>query len=343
MSALLPGSVLRAGPLSVRIRPGQRRGVLIGGALLVVLVAAALVVGRSTSSAADMLAVFTGDGSPAMTRSILGRRLPRALTATAVGARLAISGAVFVSLSRNPLGSPDILGFTSGAATAAVAAIVLFGGGVLVTAVAALGGGLATALLVYALARRDGASGGTRLVLVGIGVGAIFSAVTSLLMVRADLDTAAAANLWTAGSLAARGWPHVIAQAVAMGALLPALVPLVRQVSLMEMGDETAHGVGIRTEPVRLAAMVLAVALAAVATAAAGPIAFVAFAAPHIAAGLAPVAGIQLWVSAVVGAVLLNAADLLSQHLDFGLRAPVGLITSVLGGLYLLYLLARRI
>lgn len=311
--------------------------------MLLLLVVAALVVGRSTSSPADLLAVFTGDASPSVTRSVLGRRLPRALTATAVGACLAISGAVFVSLSRNPLGSPDILGFTSGAATAAVVAIVLFGGGVVVTAVAALVGGLATALLVYVLARRDGASRGPRLVLVGIGVGAIFSAVTSLLVVRADLDTAAAANLWTAGSLVARGWPHVIALTVAMGVLLPALVPLVRQVSLMEMGDETAHGVGIRTEPVRLAAMVLAVALAAVATAAAGPIAFVAFAAPHLAAGLAPVAGIQLWLSAAVGAVLLNAADLLSQHVDFGMRAPVGSITSVLGGLYLLWLLARRL
>ena len=335
--------VLRLGRASIRVRP---RLLIVGGIALVALIAvimASLMIGTIRLGFDDLAAVVAGEAKPSTTRSVLGRRLPRALTAAAVGALLGMSGATFQSLSRNPLGSPDIIGFTSGAATAAVFQIIVFGGGMLATAVAAVVGGMLTALAVYFLARRDGVTGGLRLVLVGIGVGAVVSAFSALLIARADVDDALVAQLWTTGSLLGRGWVHVALSCAVLAIVTPVLLRLGRSLALMEMGDEAAHGVGVPVERTRFAAMLIGVTAAAAATAVAGPIAFIAFASGHIARHLAPVPGVLVGLSAIVGAVLLTGADLLSQHLDVGLRTPVGLVTSVLGGMYLLWLLARRI
>jgi iron complex transport system permease protein len=319
---------------------------LVGALLLLVLLAivtASLLIGSQRLGFSDLAAVVTGEARPSLTRSVLGRRLPRALTAALVGALLGLSGAAFQSLSRNPLGSPDIIGFTSGAATAAVFQIVVLGGGMIATAIAAVLGGIVTALIVYLLARRDGITGGLRLVLVGIGVGAVVSAISALLIARADIDDALLAQLWSSGSLTGRGWPHVWATLAALAVVGPVLLRLGRDLALIEMGDDSAHGVGVQVERTRFVAVIVAVAAAAAATAATGPIAFIAFAAGQIARRLAPVPGVLLGLSALIGAALLAGADLLSQNLDVGLRTPVGLVTSVLGGLYLLWLLARRI
>ena len=338
-----PARVLRLAGYSVAIRP---RAVVVTCVTVVVLVAvvvASLMVGSVRLGIADLGAVFAGEAKPSLERSVLGRRLPRALTAAGVGALLGMSGATFQSLSRNPLGSPDIIGFTSGAATAAVFQIVVFGGGMFATAVAAVCGGIVTAFAVYLLARRDGVTGGLRLVLVGIGVGAVVSALSSLLIARAHIDDAMVAQLWSAGSLLGRGWTHAWLALGAAACLTPLLVALGRRLALMEMGDESAYSVGIRVERTRFISMLFAVIAAAVGTAVAGPIAFIAFASGHIARHLAPVPGVLVGLSAMVGGVLLAAADLLAQNLDVGMRTPVGLVTSLLGGIYLLWLLARRI
>lgn len=344
MSALLRADrVVRIGPYSFRV---NRRAAAVGAVLFLVIVLAVIVslcVGTILLSPRDLLGTMTGEASASTVRSVWSRRMPRAITALLVGAALAMSGAVFQSLSRNPLGSPDIIGFTTGAATGAMVQIILFRGGVLETAVAALLGGFVTAVVVYLLARRDGVSGGIRLVLVGIGVGAGMSALSSLLMVRADINDATVAQLWSAGSLIGRGWPHALILLTALAVITPALAVLVRSVSFIEMGDDAAHALGIPVEHRRLWALLLAVAAAAAAVAVAGPIAFIAFAAPQVARRIAPTTGVQLGVSALTGALLLLLADLLASNLDVGLRTPVGLVTSLLGGVYLLSLLARRI
>jgi iron complex transport system permease protein len=337
-TSLLPGCLIRIGRATFRIHP---RGVIVLGALAVVFLVTgvlSLMLGSISLTLADLWDVATGDARPAYMRSVLGRKVPRLLTAALVGICLGVSGAVVQSLTRNPLGSPDIVGFTTGAATAAVLQIVVFGGGPLATGIAAMAGGIGTALAVYALARRDGTSGGLRLVLVGIGIGSLLGAITSLLTIRASLDDATTVQLWTAGSLTGRGWSHVAALAIAAVILLPPLVVLAKSTTLIEMGDDTARAIGIPVERTRFTALLLAVALAGVATGAAGPIAFIAFAAPHVARILVRTPGVLLWTSGVAGAVLLAAADLLAQHVDISLRTPVGL-----GGIYLLWLLARRI
>lgn len=335
--------VVRFRGWSIRVHRRSVRTALVLIAIIFVALLAALSVGTIPLSPAELMGTLTGDASASAVRSVWGRRMPRALAALLVGAGLAMSGAVFQSLSRNPLGSPDIIGFTTGAATAAVAQIVLFGGGVVLTAISAVLGGLATALLVYLLARRDGISGGVRLVLVGIGVGAGMSALTALLMVRADITDAATAQLWTSGSLTGRGWPYVWMLALAFIVILPALIAHLNSVSFLEMGDDAAQALGVTAERTRFTAMLLAVVAASAAVATAGPIAFIAFAAPQIARRLAPASGVQLGISALIGGLLLLLADLLASNLDIGLRTPVGLVTSLLGGVYLLWLLARRI
>lgn len=334
---------VRFGGYSIRLRPRLVVASTIALCVLAILVLASLMIGTTRLGVNELASVFTGDARPALTRSVLGRRLPRVLTACAVGALLGMSGAVFQSLSRNALGSPDIIGFTSGAAAGAVLQIIVFGGGMLATAASAVAGGIVTALAVYVLARRDGVTGGLRLVLVGIGVGAVVSAFSALLIARADINDAMVAQLWSSGSLLGRGWVHAALAAAALAIVAPLLIGFGRSLALIEMGDESAHSVGVPVERIRFVTLVVGVVAAAAAVAVAGPIAFIAFAATHIARPLAPIPGVLVWLSGVVGAVLLTAADLLAQNLDVGMRTPVGLVTSLLGGGYLLWLLARRI
>jgi len=310
--------------------------------LLLVTGCAVLMIGTVRLSVGDVVGALVGGGPSKAERVVWGIRLPRLLTAICVGAALGASGCVFQSVSRNALGSPDVIGFTTGAATGATAQIVLIGKGGLATSLAAVGAGLATAIAVYLLARQRGRTGGYRLVLIGIGVSGMLSAMTSILLARSDLDLASRAQVWLAGSLSARTWEHASISAAGVLVLLPVLVAFARRLSVMEMGDDQAEGLGVGTERTRLIVMVVGVVLAASAVAAAGPIAFVALAAPQIVRRLTEVAGVQVLTSALIGALLLVAADLLSMVLPSRLTMPVGLVTGVIGGVYLLWVLSAK-
>ena len=310
--------------------------------LLLVTGCAVLMIGTVRLSVGDVVGALVGGGPGKAERVVWGIRLPRLLTAICVGVALGASGCVFQSVSRNALGSPDVIGFTTGAATGATAQIVLIGKGGLATSLAAVGAGLATAIAVYLLARQRGRTGGYRLVLIGIGVSGMLSAMTSILLARSDLDLASRAQVWLAGSLSACTWEHAGISAAGVLVLLPVLVAFARRLSVMEMGDDQAEGLGVGTERTRLIVMVVGVVLAASAVAAAGPIAFVALAAPQIARRLTEVAGVQVLTSALIGALLLVAADLLSMVLPSRLTMPVGLVTGVIGGVYLLWVLSAK-
>ncbi|HEY0188791.1 MAG TPA: iron chelate uptake ABC transporter family permease subunit [Cellulomonas sp.] len=334
--------VLRLGPYSCRLatRPLLIAAVLV--ALLLVAFVITLTAGDLGLSPGETWAALWGDGEARAVRSIQQRRTPRMLTAVGVGGCLAVSGALFQSLSRNALGSPDVIGFTTGAATAAVVQMVFFDRGLVATAVATVVGGLVTALVVYLLARRDGVTGGLRLVLVGIGTGAVLGAVTDFVIVRADITDAATVQQWTSGSLTGRGWTHAVAVLLVAAVLVPVLAVLARRVSVLELGDDVAAGLGIRVERLRFATVVLAVLLVGIATAATGPISFIALAAPQIARRATRTPAIPVAASFLTGGLLLAVADLLAQYVDVGLRTPVGLVTSLIGGVYLIWLLARR-
>ncbi|MGW4154922.1 FecCD family ABC transporter permease [Micromonospora chersina] len=327
------------GGLSLRLRLRALVVGLAGTLLALTLAVLAVGAGDYPIAPADVLRVLAGGGSPAERFIVTELRLPRLVTALAVGAALGLAGAVFQSLTRNPLGSPDVLGVTSGAATGALVVVVL-GGGSAALAGAAAGGGLATGLLLYALAGRHGV-GGHRLVLVGIGVTAILTGVNGWLLTRAPLMDAARAALWLTGSLDGRGWANALPVLGALAVLLPAvLLARAPALRLLEMGDDSAAGLGVPVRRVRVAALGAAVLLVSVAAAAAGPVSFLALTAPHLARRLTRAPGPNLLPSAVVGAALLLAADQVAQHALAGRQLPVGVVTGVLGGGYLAWLLA---
>ena len=268
-------------------------------------------------------------------------RLPRLLTAVFAGAALGVSGAVFQSISRNPLGSPDIIGFTTGAASGAIFYLIFLGESSIGVAISAMIGGISTAIVMYFLSIKFGTIGSYRLVLIGIGVGATLAALNGLMLVKGDLNSAITANIWLAGSLNARQWEHVLPLAAGVLVLLPLIWVFGHQLSLIEIGDELASQLGVKVQRVRLALTFYAVALSSLATAAAGPIAFIALAAPQLAMRVTQKRGLVIFGSALMGALLLVAADLLSLTLPFEMAFPIGLVTAFIGGLYLLWLVTR--
>jgi iron complex transport system permease protein len=321
--------------------------ITLAGLLGTVLVAAAsIALGDFPLTIREVLATLAGFGDEASEFIVWELRLPRTLTGLLVGAALGISGAITQAVARNPLASPDILGVTAGASAAAVTVIVLGGASAssflasVGLPVAALVGGLATAALVYALAYRRGIEG-YRLVLVGIGVGAVAAAITSWLLVRAEIWEAAQAMVWMTGSLNARGWEHVVPVGLALLVLVPAALLLAPRLDVLQLGDDVARGLGQRVNVVRGSLIVVAVCLAAVATASAGPIIFVALVVPQICLRLVASSRPPLVTSAVFGALLLTAADLIARIAP-GVELPVGIVTAVLGAPYLLFLLAHR-
>ena len=284
-------------------------------------------------------AAFASDGSFATT-IVLDWRLPRVLVALLFGAALGLSGALFQSLTRNPLGSPDIIGFSTGSYTGALLVITVLGTGYVSTALGALIGGMLTALLVYLLAYRQGMQG-FRLIIVGIAVTAMLQSFNIWLLLRSSTEVAMTASIWGAGSLSLVGWPQAWPSLIAFAILFPAALLLTRPLRQLELGDEAARAHGLRVEGSRLVILIVGVALIAVVTATAGPIAFVALAAPQVAKRLTASAGLPLVPAALVGAVLLLVADQLAQHVLPG-SVPVGVVTIVVGGAYLIWLLVRE-
>ncbi|MGW9349728.1 FecCD family ABC transporter permease [Nocardiopsis flavescens] len=331
--------VLRLGErYSLLVRP---RTLLVALVLLVVSAAALVVsvsVGDYEIPLAAVPAAIAGVGERLDVFFVQGVRLPRALTALGVGAALGLAGAVFQSLSRNALGSPDIIGFTSGAATGAVAVILLVGGGRLMVSLGAVAGGLLTAGVVYLLAMKNGVHG-YRLVLVGIGISAMLTAVRDYLLTRADLTDAMGAQIWMIGSLNARGWPEVVAVGVSLALLGPVLLYLGARLRFMELGDDTARALGVDTQAVQVGALAAASALTGAAIAVSGPIGFVALAAPQLARRLTRTGGTTFVGAALMGAALLAVADLVALRALAPTQLPVGVVTAVIGGSYLIWLL----
>ncbi|MFI6444092.1 FecCD family ABC transporter permease [Kitasatospora sp. NPDC050543] len=334
--------VIRLGSgLSLRYRP---RALAVGaGCALLALAVAVLALGSGDYpvSVGEVLTTLTGGGTPAQDFIVNQLRLPRVVTALLVGAALALAGALFQSLVRNPLGSPDILGFTQGAATGALT-VVVAGGSSLALSAGAVAGGLVTGAVIYLLAWRGGVHG-HRLVLVGIGSAAILTGVNSYLLTRAQLTEAARAVLWLTGSLDGRGWGDARPLLVALAVLVPlVLLGCGRAMQLMELGDDAANALGVPVERLRLTLLASAVLLASLAAAAAGPVSFVALTAPQLARRLTRAPGPNLAASMGVGAALLVGSDWAAQRAFTGHQLPVGVVTGVLGGGYLIWLLATE-
>ena len=219
--------------------------------------------------------------------------------------------------------------------------LIIGGGGYYDTAMGALAGGMVTALVVYLLAFKRGVQG-FRLIIVGIAISAVLSSVNAWLILRADLEDAMSAAVWGAGSLNGLGWTQARPALIILAVLTPLLVLASYRMPMLDLGDDAAKALGIRAEPTRLVLIVLGVALTAVATAAAGPIAFVSLAAPQLARRLTRTPGVAFLPAAAMGALLLVASDLIAQRAFTPTQLPVGVVTVSVGGLYLVWLLARE-
>ncbi|RNL63767.1 iron ABC transporter permease [Nocardioides marmoriginsengisoli] len=323
-----------------RVRRLRTLGVSI--ALAVVAFAAfcwSIAVGDFPIPVLDVPGVLLGQGSPKDDFIVNELRLPRAVVALLVGAAFGISGAIFQALTRNPLASPDIIGITAGASATAVFGFIVLDLGGTSIALAAVLGGLTTSMLIYALAWRRGMSA-YRLVLVGIGIAAMAMALTSYLLSRAELYEAREANLWLTGSLNGRGWEQAGPLLVAMAVLIPIAIALIPKLRTLQLSEDTARGLGVRVNLSRSGLILVAAALASVATATAGPVAFVAFVAGPIARRLVngPLAVLP---AALVGAALVLASDVVGRRLFEPTEIPVGIITALVGAPYLILLLAR--
>ncbi|MEU6341024.1 FecCD family ABC transporter permease [Streptomyces sp. NPDC088732] len=288
----------------------------------------------------DVVKALTGSGDPGTVLVVRELRLPRALTGLLVGIAFGISGALYQTMTRNPLASPDMIGLTEGAGTAVVAGIVLGWDGGLGTQGLGLLGALVTALVVYALAWKGGATG-YRIILVGIGVSWICTSATDYLVARGERFEAQAALGWLVGNLNGRTWDQVDLLALAMAVLVPLALGMARWMRTLQLGDDVAAGLGTPVQPVRLALLLVGVGLIAFGTAAAGPVAFVALAAPQIAQRMAGTAWPPLVASGLTGALVVLGSDLIAREAIPGTELPVGIVTGVIGAPVLLWLLIR--
>ncbi|MFC9280478.1 FecCD family ABC transporter permease [Streptomyces collinus] len=334
-------AVRTPGGLSLRL---DVRALLVVVLLLAAALAAGVALigtGDAKIPAADVIRTLAGHGTAYQDFIVGELRLPRVLVGLLVGASLGLGGALFQTVSRNPLGSPDVLGLSQGSTAGALVVIVLMSGSAAEVTVGALVGGLVTGLAIYLLAWKQGVHG-YRLVLVGIGVSAIATAVNGYLLTEADLVDAARAVVWMTGSLDGRDWDQVRPLAGLCAVLVPIVLAGARGLRMTEMGDDVAGALGVRVQRVRLVLMVCAVLLTAAATAAAGPVSFVALTAPQLARRLTRSPGPNLLPSLCMGAALLVTADWAAQRVFGADQLPVGVVTGVLGGVYLLWLLVTE-
>ena len=324
-----------------RVARRHRRGAVSIALVLSILIAFAvtLMMGNTFYGPVDVFRVLVGETVPGASFTIGELRLPRATMGLLAGFAFGIAGVTFQTMLRNPLASPDIIGISAGASTAAVFGIIVLSLSETEVSILALMGALATAAAIYLLSNRGGFAG-TRLILIGIGVAAMLHAAITYILSRAaawDLQTA---MQWLTGSLNGATWDAVLPLAVTSLVLVPLLLAQGRGLSLLQLGDDAAASLGLRVGRTRVVLILCAVALLAFATAACGPIAFVAFMAGPIAARIVGPGASLLLPAGLVGALLVLVADLVAQF-AFGTRYPVGVVTGVLGAPYLVYLLVR--
>ncbi|WP_159717170.1 FecCD family ABC transporter permease [Actinomyces marmotae] len=315
----------------------------VSAALLIGVVAlwwASVLIGRTWYSPEEVIRVMMGERVPGASFSVGRLRLPRAMVGLLAGLAFGMAGTTSQTMLRNQLASPDIIGITSGASTAAVFSILVLGWSGPAVSILSIVAGLATAAAIYALSG-SGRTQGARLILIGIGVSSMLSSLIAYLQLRAAIYDVPKAMRWLSGSLNDAAWEQVEILAIAVGVCALIMGVISRDLPLLALGEETAVGLGVATGRARLALVLTMVALASFATAATGPIAFVSFLAGPLAAGLVGRTHRTLLLpAALMGAIIVLSGDLLGQH-AFPTTLPVGVVTGVVGAPYLILQLLR--
>lgn len=327
-----------------RRAPGRARLLAYGTTGLLALLALLTIsvsTGEMDMPASTALRALAGLGAPGDVLVVQEFRAPRAVAAIVAGAGLGVAGCVLQRLFRNPLASPDVMGVTGGASLGAVV-LLASGASQLLIPVGALAGGMLAALLLGVFAWRSGLAV-TRLVLTGLAVQAGLAAAVNLLIVRFPAELAGSALQWTTGSVYGRTWTEVWGAGAAVLLALAAALVTNRRLAVLDLGDDSAGALGLDPSAARLQLLLVAVTLASLAAALAGPVTFVALAVPHIVRFLTgPPTAATLALAALTGAVLLLTADLVVQHLLPIEGLPVGAATATLGAPWLLVLMFRQ-
>lgn len=309
------------------------------GAAVFIAYAVTLMVGNTFYGPGDVIRVILGHEVKGATFTVGELRLPRASLGLLAGFCFGVAGVTFQTMLRNPLASPDVIGISSGASAAAVVGIITLSLDETQVSLLALGGALATATLMYALANRRGFAG-ARLILIGVGMAAMLQSVVAYVLSRAAAWDLQSAMQWLTGSLNGATWQRVVPLALATTVFGTALVVEAHQLGALRLGDDSAAALGVRVHRSRVFLMLAAVVVLAFATASAGPIAFIAFMSGPIAARMVGTGASLVVPAGLVGALLVLVADLVGQN-AFEHRYPVGVVTGVLGAPYLLVLLVR--
>ncbi|MEU9337671.1 iron ABC transporter permease [Streptomyces sp. NPDC048290] len=327
-------------PVSGVLRPRTAVVCLALAALTFLAFCVVVSVGDIALPLGDVVTALFGGGDPGTALIVHELRLPRALAGLLVGIAFGVSGALLQTMTLNPLASPDLMGITQGAGTAVVAGIVLGWDAGLGTQGLGLLGALGAAALVYVLAWKRGTTG-YRIVLVGVGIAWICTSCTDYLMATGQRFQAQAALGWLVGNLNGRTWEQITPLVAALAVLLPAALLLGHRLRTLQLGDDVARGLGTRVQTVRVAVLLVSVGLVAFGTATAGPVAFVALAAPQVAQRLTGTAVPPPVAAGLTGALMVLVSDLIARKLVPDTELPVGVVTGVLGAPVLLWLLVR--
>lgn len=326
-----------------RTRRRPRRAV--AGLVLLLLIACAVrvLLGSYTVTIPDFFTILGGgtiENARGARYIVMEEKLPRAVLGVLAGAAFGLAGGIFQLLLRNPIASTDIIGISNGAALGAVIGIVFFGLGGLPLTLLAIAVALAMALLIMLLSAGD-SSAGNRFILVGLGISALAGAFIQYVLSRVSTTSSATLTHWLAGSLSMANWDRISLLALL---LLPLVLPLLffwQPLHATAVGEDLARGIGVPTRAIRAGFIALGVLLTAVATAATGPLAFIAFMSGPIARALTG-GRHNLTAAALVGAILVVTADFIGSNLiPGGGNLPAGVLTGAFGAPVLIWLLAR--
>ena len=321
------------GRRSVLITP---RHVIVGLILLALSLAVAVVslrLGKFPVTAQEVIDALQGQGRKIVQVVVVKWKLPRIVLGLVAGLALGVAGALFQTITRNPLGSPDLIGFSTGAQTGILVSVLLLPGSMLSTSLASFIGGAAVGAVTYLVSLRGGFTG-LRFILVGIAISSMLVSVNRWLLVRVDDDEGLGALKAITGTLGAARWPVVAPTCLAIGVTVALILLASRHLQVLSLGEQVATILGSPTRRASAVLILLGTVLVAVVTMAAGPIGFVALVAPHLARLLTGSPQSPLLVSGLTGSLLMVGADLLSQLVLESM--PVSVVTNAVGGLYLM-------
>ncbi|CDO04614.1 Iron-uptake system permease protein FeuC [Oceanobacillus picturae] len=329
-----------------------KRAWLVAASLFIAILLTLIIslnLGVMQISPVDVWKTLTGNGTSQSSLILFDFRLPRMVMALLIGAGMAVSGAILQSVTQNELADPGIIGINAGAGFAVVLSIYLFQSGTITASTAsvfllpaaALIGSVVAATLIYAISWKNGVSP-IRLILVGIGINAAFSALIIVFQLKMDPNDFTRATVWLSGNISGTDWTYVYALLPWILILLPYTFFKANTLNTMNLGDDIAKGLGTKVERERMLLLLAAVALAGSSVAVGGGIAFLGLVTPHLVKKLVGTRHQAILpITALMGGFLLLVADTVGRNILSPSEIPVGLVVSVIGGIYFIYLLIK--